>query len=313
MITVLRAPPFATVQDRGWSTGRSIGLPPGGAMDPELLTIANLLVGNAPDAAALEWALGPGTLRLERGGRVAVTGQASVTLGGASLKPWTAVHAGAGSELTVVPLGDGRFVYVAIEGGIATPAIAGSRSTYIPAGLGGVAGRRLKNGDQLPTARPQGTGALGKVEAVARPMEPVLRVMRGPQADRFDPPVWDALLGTTWTVLAASDRMGYRLAGPAIAPRERATLPSEASCPGAVQVPDGGQPIVLMPDGPTVGGYPKLAVVARADLALLAQCPPGRPVRFREVTPGEARDALRQQTRRLERLERRVIPEGGAP
>ena len=91
----------------------------------------------------------------------------------------------------------------------------------------------------------------------------------------------------------ASDRMGYRLNGPAVRPRETATLPSEAACPGAVQIPDGGEPIVLMPDGPTVGGYPKVAVVIRADLGELAQCQPGRVVRFREVSLEEARAVSR--------------------
>jgi antagonist of KipI len=97
------------------------------------------------------------------------------------------------------------------------------------------------------------------------------------------------LLSATFTVDRASDRMGYRLTGPVVAPKEQATLPSEAACPGAVQVPDNGQPIVIMPDGPTVGGYPKIATVIRSDLRLLAQSPPGTPIRFREVSLEEAR------------------------
>jgi allophanate hydrolase subunit 2 len=116
-----------------------------------------------------------------------------------------------------------------------------------------------------------------------------LRYTRGPQWGHFGELAHTRFTSGRYTVSASSDRMGYRLEGPAIHPRGKATLPSEAACPGAVQIPDNGQPIVLMPDGPTVGGYPKLAVVVRADLRLLAQCIPERGVRFREVSLQEAR------------------------
>jgi biotin-dependent carboxylase-like uncharacterized protein len=312
MITVVKAPPFATIQDLGWATGRAIGVPVCGAMDPEFLMIANLLAGNPRDAAALEWALGPGVLRVDDRARVAVCGDATVALDGRPRDTWQALTIDPDAELVIIPGGTGRFVYVAVQGGIVTPPAAGSRSTYLPAGLGGHEGRRLRAGDRLPIGRPSGDARLESAPAPPRAGDDVLRVTAGPQAGRFDGAARAALYRAEWTVLAASDRMGYRLSGPAIASRERATLPSEAACPGAIQVPDDGQPIVLMPDGPTVGGYPKLAVVARADLALLAQCPPGRTVRFREVSPGEAREALRERERRLQDLERRAIGEGGS-
>ncbi len=314
MITILKAPPFATVQDLGWRRGRSLGLPWGGAMDPELLILGNLLVGNRPGEAGIEWALGPGSVRFDRASRLAVCGDARITLAGRDQVPWRALPAEPGDELRIEPGPAGRFVYLAIQGGIGTPPIAGSRSTYLPAGIGGMEGRRLAKGDRLPLGT---TRAEPPIDAIPMPVRgsavPELRVVRGPQAGRFDTAARDTLCTSEWTVLAASDRMGYRLSGPAIAPRERATLPSEAACPGAIQVPDGGEPIVLMPDGPTVGGYPKLAVVARADLALLAQCPPGRAVRFREVSPAEAREALHERARRLEELERLAAGKGAFP
>jgi len=312
VITVVKAPPFATIQDLGWATGRAIGIPPGGAMDPEAMALANLLIGNPRDAAGIEWALGPGILRFEERTRVAVCGEANVSLDGTARPVWQAVTVTRGQELAITPGAANRFVYVAAGGGIATRPVAGSRSTYLPAALGGFDGRRLRAGDRLSVGSAGRAGTLEALTPVQRPRAPVLRITPGPQAGRFDPTVMDLLCRTEWQVLAASDRMGYRLSGPAIAPRERATLPSEAACPGAVQVPDDGQPIVLMPDGPTVGGYPKLAVVVRADLALLAQCPPGRTVRFREVAPDEAREALRERARRLDDLERRAIGEGGS-
>jgi antagonist of KipI len=166
------------------------------------------------------------------------------------------------------------------------PPILWSRSTYLPGGFGGFEGRRLKAGDRLPLGPepvpPRIVFGAGDVEAGGSG-DVTLRVTRGPQWDRFDDAARQLFFTSQFTVTAASDRMGYRLSGPAMVPSSAATLPSEAACPGAIQIPDDGQPIVLMPDGPTVGGYPKLAVVARADLRVLAQCQPGRGVRFREV------------------------------
>lgn len=313
MITVVKAPPFATVQDLGWPRGRAQGIPLGGAMDPEMLVLGNLLVGNDPGDAALEWALGPGIVHFDRPAAVAVCGDATLTVGGHARGVWQAFSVSAGDELRVAPGPGARFVYLAVQGGIATPVLAGSRATYLQAGLGGVSGRRLVAGDRLPVGPARGAPAAAAISPPVRAAVPTLRVVMGPQNARFDDPAREALLSSEWTVLAAADRMGYRLGGPAIAPRERATLPSEAACPGAIQVPDGGEPIVLMPDGPTVGGYPKLAVVARADLALLAQCPPGHAVRFRAVSPAEAREALRERARRLEQLERRAAGKGAFP
>jgi len=163
----------------------------------------------------------------------------------------------------------------------------GSRSTYLPGGFGGFEGRRLKAGDLLPVGPAMHTRLGGQVHPRAAPdagaEEMPIRVTRGPQWDRFDEAARRTLLESRFRISASSDRMGYRLEGPAIAPSQAATLPSEAACPGAIQIPDGGAPIVLMPDGPTVGGYPKIAVVMRADLRCLAQYLPGREVRFREA------------------------------
>lgn len=303
MIEVVKAPPFATVQDLGWRTGRAMGLPQSGAMDRALLMDANAAVGNPPDAAALEWALGPGSLRFERAAVMSVLDDAEVRVNGAVQAPG-ALRVPAGAVVEIVPGRRHRFLYVAVRGGIDVPLVLGSRSTYLPGGFGGHEGRRIKNGDRLPivtaetaSARPREIEAVvarpQQVEGViARPPQGrgdlpanlTLRVTRGPQWDRFDDAARAAFFAGGYTVTPASDRMGYRLQGPAVLPREKATLPSEAACPGAVQIPDDGQPIVLMPDGPTVGGYAKLAVVIGAHLGTLAQCQPGRAVRFVEVS-----------------------------
>jgi biotin-dependent carboxylase-like uncharacterized protein len=289
MIEVLKAPPFATVQDLGWRTGRAMGLPQSGAMDRVLLQEANRCVGNAPGAAALEWALGPGSLRFERDTVVCVLDDAEVRMNGVA-QVRGVLHLPAGAVVEIVPGRRDRFVYVAVGGGIDVQPVLGSRSTYLPAGLGGFEGRRIKTGDRLPIGATPSSGSTRPV--IARPQrgrgdpavagELVLGVTRGPQWERFDEAARAEFFAGSYTVAPASDRMGYRLQGPAVRPRERAVLPSEPACPGAVQIPDDGQPIVLMPDGPTVGGYPKLAVVVGADLGRLAQCPPGRNVWFAE-------------------------------
>jgi biotin-dependent carboxylase-like uncharacterized protein len=286
MLTLLKAPPFVTVQDRGREGHRSAGVPPSGAMDRRALETGNLLVGNPRGSAALEWALGGGTLRFDRESAFALTGaQGRATLDGAPVPLYRSQWARAGAVLQVQGLERGRFLYICVAGGIAVPEVLGSRATYLPAGLGGLEGRRLRSGDRLPLGDPGHATPPSEVSEPADDPSP-LRVLRGPQADEFDRVAWARLLNQPFTVTNASDRMGYRLAGPSVAARHPASLPSEAACPGAIQVPDGGTPIVLMPDGPTVGGYPKIAVVIGADLGRLAQRNPGETVRFREVEVG---------------------------
>ncbi|HEV8198266.1 MAG TPA: biotin-dependent carboxyltransferase family protein [Gemmatimonadales bacterium] len=296
MIEIVKAPPFATVQDLGWRTGRAMGLPTGGAMHPRLLEAANLLIGNPGGFAGLEWALGPGLLRFLDDAQVCVTRDAEVRIGDAVQRAGV-IGVGAGAPLQIIPRGRDRFIYVAVRGGIEVPPVMGSRSTYLPGGFGGLEGRRLRNGDRLQTGvaprPPRGpTAARTEPPDITRG-DLVLRATRGPQWELFGPKAREAFFAGEYAVTPASDRMGYRLKGPAVHPRSRATLPSEAACPGAVQIPDGGEPIVLMPDGPTVGGYPKLAVVIPGDLGELAQCQPGRAVRFREVSLEEARSLRR--------------------
>ena len=258
-------------------------------MDPTLLSMANTLLGNPPGAAGIEWALGPGTFSVDRDCLVSVLGAEELRVGdqGAPAEH-PVVHLRRGDALTVIPGRHHRFIYVAVRGGIDVPPLMGSRSTYLPGGFGGYEGRRLAAGDLLPV----GSAPDVELGSTVHPRFPVpprrpndtgdlnLAVTPGPQWDRFGADTRDAFFKNRYVVSSSSDRMGYRLEGPAVIPSERATLPSEAACPGAVQIPDGGQPIVLMPDGPTVGGYAKIAVVRPEDLRRLAQAIPGHPVRF---------------------------------
>lgn len=296
MIEIVKASPYATVQDQGFARGRSFGLPEGGAMDPLLARLANTSLGNSPGAAIIEWSLGPLSFRLARAGRITGLGQAEVRIGDTSRADAIALPLEAGQIVMLVPGPRPVFNYLAVQGGIAVEPVLGARSTYVPGGFGGFEGRRLRTGDALPMGASHGSSSWSTGEIAERVLEVqtgkngvTLRVIRGPQWDRFDQAMQQGFLSASFTVDRASDRMGYRLTGPTVAPNEQATLPSEAACPGAVQVPDNGQPIVIMPDGPTVGGYPKIATVIRSDLRLLAQSPPGTVIRFREVSLEEAR------------------------
>ncbi len=308
MIEILHAPPLVTVQDMGRGGYRAAGVPVGGAMDPGSLRAGNLLVGNAPDAAALEWALGAGRIRVDHPAWLALTGApVSATLDGVPIASGEAHHAGAGSVLSIDRIHRGRFVYIAIRGGIDVPLVLGSRATYIPARLGGLHGRSLRSGDRVPigVTAPFSPAALrAPLTAGAAGAERAVRVVAGPHRALFAAASWHTLLGAELTVAGASDRMGYRLEGVRLSDRIPAALPSEPLCPGAIQVTAAGQPIVLMADAPTVGGYPVIAVVCSVDLPVVAQRGIGERVRFRSVSPEAAQDALARARGELEGIER---------
>ena len=294
MIEVLRAPPFATVQDLGRPGHRAEGVPPAGAMDPGALRILNRAVGNEPAAAGIEWALGAGEVRLERPSRVAA-GPGSWRVDGREAPPWSAVEIEPGQILTLDPPAITRFSYLTVAGGLDVPRVLGSRSTYLTGRFGGWDGRLLKKGDRLPIGT-MGDGRSTTPPAPLPDYQRPIRIVAGPQARFFGEDAWAALLSGAYRIGRASDRMGYRLEGPALSHSGPAALPSEAVCPGAIQVPDGAPPIVLMNDGPTVGGYPKIAVIVSVDLGLLAQTVPGAAPRFVLVSQQEAVTALRERS-----------------
>lgn len=306
MLTIRRAPAWLVVQDLGWTGHRSIGLPPGGAMDRHALAVANLLVGNPPGAAALEWALGPGSLRFEQAAQVALAGaRATATLAGRPLAMHATGVAAAGDELVISEVSGGRFVYLAVTGGIDVPLVMGARATYLRGGFGGLHGRRIKTGDYLRLGE-GGTPGVPGFQVPGELLPPYgsgrIRVTPGPQAGLFGAVEREGLVNQRWRIAAASDRMGYRLEGSPIPPQGAASLASEPACPGAVQVPDDGLPIILMADGPTVGGYPKLAVVAEADLPVLAQGLPGEDIQFEWIEVTEAQRLYRRRAIQLHTL-----------
>jgi antagonist of KipI len=299
MISITRAPPYLTVQDGRRRHARAAGVPQGAAMDSFALGAANALAGNQVDAAGLEWALGGGSLKFDEDVVFCLAGaKARALVSGRIAAPYTTIHAHAGDELTIEQISGGRFLYLAVRGGIDVPTTLGSRSTYLPGRFGGYLGRTLKRGDSLPLDSPSGhppaAGFHCPADLLPRYETGIVHITRGTHADLFDEIAWRTLTESEYRVSAASDRTGYKLEGPSLA-NSAGALPSEASCPGAIQIPGDGFPIVLMADAPTVGGYPKIAVVAEADLPIIAQRSPGDTIRFELITIEQSQRALKRR------------------
>ena len=291
MIIVLTAPPFATIQDLGRVGYRDAGVPPSGVADRDSAVALNALLGNDANAAMIEWAVSGGLLRFDDDAVVAIAGAAvECDLAGRDVTPLHPFEALAGDVLKIRRIVRGRYVLIAVRGGIDVPPVLGSRSTLLSAGFGGMQGRRLQNGDRLKVGGATGTalterrhGTAGAARAndnIGTGEASVVAVIRGPQGGLFDDAAWSAFLQAQFTIALASDRTGYRLDGASFGHRGCASLPSEPTCVGAIQIPHGGTPIVIMQDGPTVGGYPKIATIRSDNLSRFAQLAPGDAVRF---------------------------------
>lgn len=296
---------LTTVQDLGRQGCERGGVPVSGAMDRLALMAANALVGNPPNAAGLEFALSGPVFQPSGGGcLVAASGRGfSLRVGGRAIPLWMAAWVRAGESISLQASGSG-WGYLAVGGGIDVPLVMGSRATYLRGGFGGLEGRSLQAGDRLAVG-PGGSYELAGQELPdeQRPAysdQPTLDVILGPQERAFSEAGLAAFLGEEYTLTNACDRMGYRLAGPRIAALKGADVFSEGIPLGAVQVPGDGQPIVLMADRQTTGGYTKIGVVSSASLPLLAQCPPGAgKVRFRAVSVEEAQQKWRGMVKEL--------------
>jgi antagonist of KipI len=305
MLEIIEAGNLVTVQDAGRRGWQKFGVPVSGPMDWFAFRAANRLAGNASDAAALEIiGFGDLILRAIRDCVVAVTGAGFVTSTYVWTFPlWTSFTVHAGGTVTLSKQGDGNWAYLAVSGGIQVEPALGSRSTNLRAKFG----RQLQVGDSLRFGKP--SRSLDELAARTllpekRPTyfsSPVIEVILGPQSDWFPQEGLDTFLNCQYEISASSDRMGYRLEGPSIAHLRGADLLSEGITAGSVQVPANGQPIVMMADCPTTGGYPKIANVIKADLPVLAQVSPhmGR-IRFKLTTIEEAQSRYRSMMRNLE-------------
>ncbi len=279
MIEVLRPGPLTTVQDLGRPGLAHLGVGRSGAADRPSLELANRLVGNREGDAGLEVTLGGLALRFECATTVALTGApCRVRVAGRARDLDAPVPVAAGQVLELGMPGEGVRTYLAVRGGLAVPAVLGARATDVLAHLGPPP---LRAGDRLPLGHPSGAAPCVDVAPVrALSSEPVLRVVPGPRADWFTPAAMEVLGTSPYEVTAASDRVGVRLAGPALERARVEELPSEGVVDGAVQVPPDGQPVVFLADHPVTGGYPVIAVVHPDDLPAVAQARPGQHVRF---------------------------------
>lgn len=301
VLRVAQAGPFSTIQDLGRPGHRLAGVPPGGAMDRFALAAGNGLVGNSPGAAALECALaGPALVALSSC-LVAVTGaDFGATVNGAEVPAWTGLFLAAGDRLSFAGRRAGARVYVAVAGGLAADRWLGSAATYLLVGRGGFHGRPLKAGDELElAAEPAAPAVAGRtLRAGSRPAysaAPELAVVAGPHARRLAAGARRDLYREQWTVSRDADRMGYRLEGPRLQLRGDEII-SFGLTYGCIQVPPSGQPILLMADHQTAGGYPVVGAVTRAAQPLAGQLLPGDRLRFRET----AVEAAQAEWRRLQ-------------
>ena len=324
MTTIEVAAPgmLTTIQDLGRHGSRSSGVSPGGAVDTLSHRVANLLVGNPTDAAALEITLLGPRLVFPTGAWVAMTGAAVgavvVTADGRStpVPAWHPIWVPDGATLICGSFAlHGCRSSLAVAGGLDVPLLLGGRGTDLRSGYGGYQGRALRAGDQIPVASPRKPPAdRHHVVVLPRTVPPELtpwptgspadgaapppiRVLRGPEFDAFPTASREGLFNTTFVVTPDSDRSGCRLSGKALAPPTMSL--SEVVVAGTIQVPPSGQPIVLAADHPVTGGYPRIAVVASIDLPRIAQAPPGAPLSFIEIGHDEAQQKLRERERTL--------------
>lgn len=297
-----------TVQDCGRFGFRKFGAPISGALDSHSLRLANLLVGNETGAAGLEIVSGRVRLRFDDERLLAWSGGDFLVRIGKDEIPRLHCAQIAAGEICEIEARHGR-LWLAISGGIDLPQVLGSRATDLRAGFGGFGGRALRDGDRLPLGTEGGVSVrmrksiAGRVSSwsasLPAPRDPILRIVRGRNWNEFAPPAQEQFCAQTFRVAMESDRMGLRLEGPALASQLANDLVSEAVTPGTIQVPPGGQPIILLTDCQTIGGYPKVAHVITIDLAAAAQRMPGDEVRFEITSVQNARRLLLTRERDL--------------
>jgi biotin-dependent carboxylase-like uncharacterized protein len=300
---------MTSVQDLGRFGSQALGMPVAGATDPIALRIANAVVGNPENAAALEISfLGPTLIAACDGVRVVLGGKAKLTLQAAgggetrSLKPWRSLLLKRGDRLGIGAVEEGGIAYLAVAGGFAIAPFMGSLSTYMRSGLGGFEGRALKAGDRLPLHAVAGESDERELaDSIDYGSGPV-RVVLGPQEDRFTAAGIETFLSATYAVTKEADRMGIRLDGATVEHVRGADIASEGVVTGSIQVPGNGKPIILMADRQTTGGYTKIATVISADLPRVGRLKPGDTLQFAAIAVAEAEAIRREQDKAVRRL-----------
>ena len=308
-IDVLKPGMLSQLQDLGRYGYQHLGVPVGGAMDEWSHRVANLLVGNDEDTATLEIVMMGPMLRFHAATQIAICGaDLSPKLNGEVVPMNRRVNVPAGAQLEFGRRINGMWSYLAVRGGFATAPVMGSRSTFVRGGFGGFHGRALRKDDRvetfdLPLADPVTDVEIPRSMPAAE-VESVtpLRIIPGEHWSSFGVEAQSVLSQASYRIGLQSDRMGYRLEGPALLRSTPAELISEAVSFGTIQVPPDGQPIVLMAERQTTGGYPKMAHVISVDLPMLAQMAPQQSVRFVPVTLEEAQVLYLEREEKLATL-----------
>jgi antagonist of KipI len=310
VIRIVDPGPQTTVQDLGRTGQMRYGIPPSGPVDRFAFVLANRLVGNPDTAAALECTLIGPRFEVTTAGTIAVTGaDMPVSVNGQAAAGWSTIAVKPGDVVRLGPARTGVRSYLGVAGGLDVPVVLGSRSTYLRGRVGGMQGRALRKGDELATF-PSGPVKARRVAPKAIPDytgEPTVRAILGPQADRFTDAGIRALFDGLYEVLPQSDRMGSRLRGPKIEHARGHDIVSDGIALGSIQVPGDGQPIVLLVDRQSTGGYTKMATICSSDIWRVGQARPGQSLRFQRIGVEEAHRLLRESDAALEAAVREEI------
>lgn len=301
-IRILTDSPMTTVQDAGRFGLQSMGVPVSGPADPDAHALAQILVGNDARAAGLELTLTGPAIEFTQDNNIALTGgDLAPRLDGVPFPTYRAMRVRRGQALTFDGRRSGFRAYLAFSGGLDVPLMMGSRATHLPSGMSGLEGRKLRKGDEIGFLCPGAPfPAYPSRAAVPERIVPdgpaVLRVVLGPQADRFTPAGIQTFLTSPYQVLSQSDRMGYRLQGDRIEHATDGNILSDGIPFGAVQVPDSGQPIIMLADRQTTGGYAKITRVVSADYSRIAQKMAGEWICFEAISVERAEQLQRLET-----------------
>ncbi|WP_101698140.1 biotin-dependent carboxyltransferase family protein [Clostridium minihomine] len=313
-VKVISPGALTTIQDAGRFGYLQSGISVSGVMDSYSHRTANLLVDNSPEEAVMEVTLMGPILEFLADTRIAVTGaNLQPKLNNEPVSMWQTIAVKAGDRLSFGMIQSGCRAYIAFAGGLDVPVVMGSKSTNLKAQIGGFQGRQLKREDMVPIAAAQ-PGSLWAASEEFIPeysKQITLRVVLGPQDEAFTSEGISHFLNTEYQVTPANDRMGYRLEGQEITHKSGADIVSDGIVMGAVQVPSSGQPIILMADRQTTGGYTKIATVISSDLPLLAQAQAGTMIRFQQVSVEESQKLLAEYQDKIHAFARSRRPVTG--
>jgi antagonist of KipI len=328
MIKIVKPGLLSSIQDLGRYGYQKYGVIASGVMDPLAHRIGNLLVGNEENAATIETTLLGPTIEFTETTLISLCGgNLTPTIDGQNVPLWRSVLAKKGSTLKFGQAKNGCRCYIAVAGGWDVPTVMNSKSTYLRAGIGGFNGRSLQSGDELTT------GTMSKIsrdiydsllpELESNPYSemdwsvtselipihhnnPAIRVIRGREYDLFSTESKEKVFSEAFEITSQSDRMGYRLKGPKLALESAAEMLSEAVNFGTIQVPSEGNPIILLADRQTTGGYPKIGQIATIDLPYVAQLKPGDKLRFQEISHEEAQLLYLKREQQLQQLKQGI-------